>query len=101
MADNTFDKGINELKDKLTEINNNESQDRIKNIDRLLKEGKLDLNGLFESELFYIHSKLHFFYHMKQPPIDKNNIIEVHSKIKLIMKNHQNYDYLDGNQPKK
>lgn len=95
-----LDKEINELQNKLIEINAEQAQDRIKNIDFSLNNGKLDMNDFSQFESFYVHSKLHFFYHMTNPPMDKSNIVSMHEKIVKLIPDHQDFDYLDTNRLK-
>ena len=60
---NNFDGIISDLQDNLVRINAEESQGRIKNIDISLNNGKLNMGDFSQFESFYVHSKLHFFYH--------------------------------------
>lgn len=98
MPDNdNYDNVISELQDRLIEINAEHAKDRIKNIDFSLNNGKLDMNDFSQFESFYVHSKLHFFYHMTNPPIDKPNIVSLHKEIVKLIPDHQDFDYLDQN----
>ena len=95
MMTNIFDEEITELKSKLSELDKTESRKRIKIIDIELFNGILDEQQLSEQETLYVHSRLHFFYHMKKTPIKKDNLVKLHSIIKLKLINHRKYDHLD------
>ena len=97
MPDNNFDGIISELQDNIIQINAEEAKVRIKNIDFCLNNGKLDMSNFSLFESTYVHSKLHFFYHMTNPPIDKSNIISMHKEVIKLIPEHQDFDYLDKN----
>ena len=91
-----FDKDIADLQDNLVRINAAEAEERIKNLSVYINKRKLNMDNFSPFESFYVHSQLHFFYHMTNPPIDKSNIINLHQDVvKLIP--HQDFDYLDKN----
>ncbi len=90
-----FDKDILELQNRLVKLNAEKAQDRIKNIDFSLNNGKLDMSDFSQFESFYVHSKLHFFYHMSYPPIDTSIIISLHKEVVKLLPDHQDFDYLD------
>ena len=95
--ENNFDGIISDLQDNLIKINAEEGENRIKAIDISLNNGKLDVGDFSQFESLYVHSKLHFFYHMTNPPIDKPNIINLHKEVIKLIQDHQDFDYLDKN----
>ncbi len=98
--DTNFDGIISDLQDNLIRINAEEGENRIKNIDISLSNGKLDMSDFSQFESLYVHSKLHFFYHMPNPPINKDNIISMHKEVIKLIPSHQDFDYLDQNRIK-
>ena len=55
------------------------------------------MSDFSQFESFYVHSKLHFFYHMANPPINKSSIMSMHKKIVKLIPSHEDFDYLDKN----
>lgn len=95
MHNNNFDEIISNLQDNLVKINVKEGEERIKKIDISINKGELDMSDFSKFESFYVHSKLHFFYHMSNPPTDKSNIISMHKQVVKLIPSHQDFDYLD------
>ena len=97
LTNDNYDESISELQGRLVQIDVAKAEEKIKNIDIAINKGKLDMRDLSQFESFYIHSKLHFFYHMAHPPIDKSNIISMHQEVIKLIPDHQDFDYLDQN----
>ena len=96
MVDSTnFDKDILDLQSELNKVTTEDTENRTKRIDIELKKGIIDLNNLTDQEQVYVHSKLHFYHYMNNPPISKAEIHNIHSKLIKMMKFHQKFDYLD------
>ena len=86
---------INAIKKKLQKVDAENMSMRIKQIDKNLISGKIGLDNLTSDELIYIHSRLHFFYHIKNFSLKKEKIEEIHAKISEKLQNHAIFDHLD------
>ena len=95
MMSNDIENTVKELEDKLNQANQQSFHERFKLIDKFLLTSELNTDKLTENESIYVHSKLHFYYHMKHPPISHNNIIKIHFELKNNLKPHIDFDILD------
>ena len=98
MIDETIeevDDTTEKLRGKLKEISDIDSSMRIMSIDDELKKGNINLEGLSNEELMYVHSRLHFFYSQKNPILSKENIKQIHNNLISLISSHSKFDKLD------
>lgn len=92
-------KEIVNLRNRFDKISQESAKWRLEQIDSSLRIGAIHFELLTFEEVLYIHTRLHFFYHMQTPPITKETIIKMHSEI-ISQFNHSIFDHLDNQKRK-
>ena len=95
MSFEEIQENILSLKERLDGINSADNDRRIMLLEQDLKDNNIDYSQLTNMELVYVHSKLHFYNNMKNPPLTKEVIKQQHESLLGFLDHHENFDKLD------